>query len=143
MEVALKNWFQNKAFKDFKDFPFVVMWGILVSINENLFHDRYIPSYQCSSYIRVVFGNYKICPKPLKARIIKQPQMYKSMSRGFFDGLSQYKASTYGVGGFLYITNDHFFVFEVGMGRGSNNYAKLFTLKVLLKFVVDKGIPKT
>jgi ribonuclease HI len=45
-----------------------------------------------------------------------------------------------GVGGLLYLYDDIFFVFNEGLGRGTNYYAKLLALKLLMKLVVGKGI---
>ena len=57
---------------------------------------------------------------------------------GFFDGSSQEQQITCGGGGCLFISTTHSFHILAGMGRGSNNFAELMALKLVLLFVVEK-----
>ena len=44
-----------------------------------------------------------------------------------------------GGGAFLYLSESHFFELSMGLGEGTNNYAKLMSLKLLMIFAVEKG----
>ena len=57
---------------------------------------------------------------------------------GFFDGSSQEQQLTCGGGGCLFLSPTHSFHISTGLGRGSNNFAELMALKLLLLFVVEK-----
>jgi len=61
----------------------------------------------------------------------------KSKPWGFLDGASQNDLC--GEGGLLYLSNDHFFEISFGLGEGSNNFAELMSLKMLLIFAAEKG----
>ena len=56
---------------------------------------------------------------------------------GFFDGASQNKFC--GGGAILYLAENHSFELIAGLLEGSNNYAKLLNLKLLLTYAVEKG----
>lgn len=63
-----------------------------------------------------------------------------SLHWGYFEEDSKDKGSMRDPGGSLNITDVHLFVIKAGVGRGSNNFLKLKTLKLLLKLTVDQGI---
>ena len=44
-----------------------------------------------------------------------------------------------GGGATLYLMDDHYFLFSAGLGACANNFAELFTLKLLLIFALEKG----
>ena len=56
----------------------------------------------------------------------------KTYAWGFFDGSAARYPKICGAGGMLYISDNHFFSFKVGLGLGTNNFAKLCALKLLL-----------
>ena len=55
----------------------------------------------------------------------------------FFDGANQNNLC--GGGALLFLSDSHFFELTPGLGEGSNNYAELLSLKLLLIFAVEKG----
>ena len=59
------------------------------------------------------------------------------MPWGFFDGTSQNIAC--GGGAVLHLSQQHFFHFQMGLGEGTNNFAELLSLKLLLQFALEKG----
>jgi len=56
---------------------------------------------------------------------------------GFFDGAAQNDIC--GGGSLLYLFDSHFYELTIGLGVGTNNYAELLSMKLLLIFVVEKG----
>ena len=58
---------------------------------------------------------------------------------GFFDGASQARQLRCGGGGVLFKSEAHFFHFSARFGRGSNNYAELMALRLLLLFALEQG----
>jgi len=47
-----------------------------------------------------------------------------------------------GGGGTLHLTNSHLYTFRAGLGMGSNNYAEIMALKLLIHFSVEKNIKR-
>ena len=66
----------------------------------------------------------------------------KSLPWEYFNGLASGVPNICGGGGLLFISNDHFFTFKVGLGYGTNNFAELLGLKLLLTLALDKHIFK-
>ena len=42
--------------------------------------------------------------------------------------------------GVLFLKDDHYFTFKAGLGGGSNNFAELYALKLLLTLALDKQV---
>ena len=59
---------------------------------------------------------------------------------GYFDGSRAGVPHICGAGGLLYISNVHFFTFPAGLGLGTNNFAKLMELKLLITLALKHGI---
>ena len=47
-----------------------------------------------------------------------------------------------GAGGLIFITDEHFFIFKAGLGSGSNNFAELLGLKILLTLSLENNLKK-
>ena len=61
---------------------------------------------------------------------------------GYFDGSAAGDPMICGAGGILFISDSHYVSFKAGLGLGTNNYAELCALKLLLrlsrKYNLDK-----
>ena len=57
---------------------------------------------------------------------------------GFLDRAAQNDLC--GGGEILYMSDSHFFSLTMVLGAGSNNFAELMSLKLLLIFAIEKGI---
>ena len=64
-------------------------------------------------------------------------ELDKSMPWGYFDGAAQDNICRGGA--LLYLSETHFVKLVVGLGGGSNNFAELMSLKLLLVFAAKKG----
>ena len=62
----------------------------------------------------------------------------RSKPWGFFDGAEQNNVC--GGGALLYLSKTHFFEMIVGLGEGSNNFAEIMSLKLLLVLAAEKGV---
>jgi len=56
---------------------------------------------------------------------------------GFFDGAAQ--NGLCGGGALLYLTDSHYFEISSCLGEGSNNFAEMMSIKMLLSFAYEKG----
>ena len=56
----------------------------------------------------------------------------KSYAWVFFDGSAAGDPIACGAGGMLFLSDVHFFSFKAGLGLGTNNFAELCALKLLL-----------
>ena len=86
-------------------------------------------------------GLYKSLPEYIRAaeqRRNLELELDKTHPWGFFDGAAQNELC--GGGALLYLSDSHYFSLTMGLGEGSNNYAELMSLKLLLIFAIEKGI---
>lgn len=58
----------------------------------------------------------------------------------YFDGASQNNNQLCGRGALLYLSESLFFKLKMGLETGTNNYARLTSLKLLLLFAGEKGV---
>jgi ribonuclease HI len=66
-----------------------------------------------------------------------------TMPWDFFDGASQNLLCGGGGGGggaVLHISDSHFIKIKMGLGKGTNNYAELMALLLLLKTTIEQGL---
>jgi len=74
-------------------------------------------------------------------RIIIAEEVEKSFLWAYFDGACSENGDC-GRGVVLYINANPCFKLHIGFGRGTNNYAKLLNLKILLLFSIE-GVQTT
>ena len=66
----------------------------------------------------------------------------KSFARVFFYGSAAGEPKICGAGGMLFISDVHFFSFKAGLGLGTNNFAELCALKLLLYLARRNSLDK-
>ena len=66
----------------------------------------------------------------------------KTFAWVFFDGSAAGDPKICGAGGMLFISDVHFFSFKAGLGLGTNNFAELFALKLLLYLARRNSLDK-
>ena len=72
-------------------------------------------------------------------RVIHPEEIDRRNTWGFFDGASESHLVKCGGGAVLHLSDDHFFLFSIILGAGTNNYAKLLSVKHLFLFSLEKG----
>ena len=65
-------------------------------------------------------------------RSISVEAIDKSFAWGYFDGSAAGEPKLCGTGGMMFLSKVHFFSFKDGLGLGTNNFAELRALKLLL-----------
>ena len=75
--------------------------------------------------------------RPGRARRILALDIDRSLPWAFFDGAAQY--NMFGGGAVLFLFDSHFFAMSLGLGGGTNNFAELMSLKLLLMFALETG----
>jgi len=132
-----EGWWRRTTNKKHKFLPLLVIWGIWLARNKAIFNDK-----PCLPEITAVqsVGIFKSLPEHLRAanqRRILEVEIDHSRPWAFFDGASQ--NNMFGGGAVLHLSESHHFTLSMGLGEGSNNYAELLSLKLLLNFALEKG----
>ena len=106
--------------------------------NGSIFQDKvYIPALTSAQSV----GLYKALPMYIRAAEQRRNLAFdldKAHPWGFFDGAAQNELCVGGA--LLFLTDSHFFIITMGLGVGTNNFAELMSLKLLLIFATEKGV---
>ena len=78
----------------------------------------------------------------VKIRTIVVENIDKTYPLGDFDGSVVGDPKICGVRGMIYISDEHYFSFKAGLGTGTNNFAEICALKLLLTLAREKHIVK-
>ena len=76
----------------------------------------------------------------MNIRNVVEENIDSSFPWGYFNGSSVGDPQLCGAGGLLYISVDHFYTFKASLGTGSNNFAKIMALKLLLTLALENHI---
>ena len=76
----------------------------------------------------------------LNPRIIGMLDIDKTSPWDFFDGAAQGNPSRCGGGGIIFRDDNHFWCSRTSLGIGSNNYAEVMALKLLLLLAIELDI---
>ena len=137
---AWENWWRSFSHSKLKTLPLLIIWGVWLARNGSIFQDK-VSSPELTSAQSV--GLYKALPEYIRAakqRRNLEFDLDKTHPWGFFDGAAQNELC--GGGAILYLSDSHYFSLTMGLGAGSNNYAEIMSLKLLLIFSIEKGINK-
>jgi hypothetical protein len=87
--MELRKWFRMEELKAFRVLPRLVLWGIWLSHNDNIFNDKQKPTVQVYSQ---VYGLFQGCKMEVKEKIPRQTGVLlieKPNPWDFFDGAKQ------------------------------------------------------
>jgi len=133
-------WWRRTPQKKLKSLPLLIIWGIWLARNKAIFQD--IPSLPDLTCVMAV-GFYNAFPEHVRAKKQRRDhvaEIDRTNPWGFFDGAAQ--NGRCGGGAILFLSDSHFFNLTFGLGDGTNNYAELMSLKLLLIFAEEKGCKK-
>jgi len=123
-----------------KFLPLLVIWGIWLARNQAIFNDKPSLTEHTSAMAVGMFNAIPEHIKDAKQKRDLEVDIDRTVPWGFFDGAAQNNRC--GGGAILYLSDSHFFVLSAGLGEGSNNFAELMSLKLLLIFAIEKGCKK-
>ena len=118
--------------------PILVFWFIWKSRNRSCFDNLDTSPAQVSAFSLGLLSSYPLDTATLKVKVITKEVIDKTKPWGFFDGSASGSPEVCGAGGVLFLKDDNYFTFIAGLGEGSNNYAELFALKLLITLALDK-----
>jgi len=135
--AAWEDWWRKTTSQKLKYIPLLVIWGIWLARNKAIFTDK--PSLPAIT-AALSIGIYNSLPEHLRAtnqRRVMEVELDRSRPWAFFDGASQ--DNVCGGGAVLHLSETHHFTLSMGLGEGTNNFAELMSLKLLLIFALEKG----
>ena len=127
---------------NYRALPLIITWGIWIARNRLIFDDKWtepdIVAAQCIGTLQHFPQLKNTKPK----RRVGVLELDKSIPWAFFDGPAQGNPLICGGGGIIYWSDQSFLVSRAGLGEGSNNYAEVMSLKLILLLAVEKNIRK-
>ena len=118
----------------------IVFWFIWKAHNQCCFDEIQPKYFLVTSLCLSLLNAYPLDNRITNIRRVVIEQIDKSVPWGFFDGSTAGIPQTCGAGGILYLSNEHFFTFSAGLGLGTNNYAELLALKLLIILALKQGV---
>ena len=125
-----------------KTLPIIVLWNIWKARNLVCFEDISMTPAQVSI---ISLGLMRSLPHDsliVNIRSVIVEDIDKSYPWGYFDGSFADDPKICGAGGMIYFSDEHFFSFKDGLGIGSNNFAEICALNLLLTLAREKNIVK-
>ena len=83
---------------------------------------------------------YPLDNRVMNIRMVVNEHIDKASPWGYFDGSAVGVPQIGGAGGILYLSDEHSFTFSAGLGLGTNNFAKLLALKLLIILALKQGV---
>jgi len=121
-----------------RNLPLIFFWGIWLARNKSLFQDKETPTSVIAINCAAI---YSAIPPP-ETKPVQIPHKPVTIQEGtpwaFFDGASQNDMARAGL--CIYLNPEHSFKASVGLGLGTNNYAELSALRLLLCWLIRKNI---
>lgn len=136
---AFQHWWGEQRKTSFRAIPVILAWGIWISRNKSIFQDCRVPIEAVAAQVFSIVQHFRTPEKILGHRMVREEQIDKSILWGYFDGASLDQQMLCGGGEVLHKYDAHYFHFSAGLGRGTNNYAELMTLRLLLLFSLEHG----
>ena len=108
----------------------------------NFFYDFTLSLVHVSSLCLGLLSSFPQDNIAVRIRFVVEEGFDKSLHWGYFDGSAAGEPKICGAGELLVIYDDHFFTFKASLGYGTNNFAELLGLKLLLTLALDKHLFK-
>lgn len=135
MEQAWQDWWSDRDNKGFKALPLLVIWGVWIARNSLISKGvTMVPEITAAKSLAFL-SSFPQSIERFKARQIQEEDIDKSNPWSYFDGASQNNGC--GGGGIFFLSDTHHFSLTFGLGTGSNNYAELMSLKLLITFAIE------
>ena len=134
-----KNWVL-KADSRYRSLPVIVSWFIWKARNLCYFEDIQPKTFLVSSLVLGLLNSYPMDNRVMNIRMVVNEHIDKSCPWAYFDGSAAEDPQICGAGDILFLTDGHFFTFSAGLGQGTNNYAELLALKLLILLSLQQGV---
>eukprot|EP00253_Pinus_taeda_P015021 PITA_15021 len=138
LKATWESWWNQNMEGNLRNLPPIISWGVWIARNKAIFQEISLSvesiAIQCSAI-------YLCIPEPEESRKNSQnreEQIRPHMPWAYFDEASQ--NNTAGAGLVIHLDEGHYLLASVGIGTGSNNFAELTALKLLLCWLIHRHI---
>eukprot|EP00253_Pinus_taeda_P001922 PITA_01922 len=138
LDEVWRRWWINHPDNNLRNLLPIFFWGVWLTRNKCIFQDQAFSSTIVASNCATIYSSLpppksNIAPNRDSPLIINE-----NFPWAFFDGASQQNRA--GAGLCIYLNNEHSLKASVGLGLGSNNFAELVALRLLMCWTLQKNI---
>eukprot|EP00253_Pinus_taeda_P008825 PITA_08825 len=133
-----ENWWNTHPEGNLRNLPPIFFWGIWIARNKSTFHDLIIPTQVIASRCVAIYSSIPPPEQKSTRNRNSPPEIKEGLSWAFFDGASQENKA--GAGICIHLSQDHLLKASVGLGQGTNNYAELAALRLLMCWALKRNL---
>lgn len=135
---AWEKWWKHHKEGNLRNLPPIIYWGVWIARNRCIFTDKETPVEIIALQCTAILSNIPESEEVRNPKKSKEEQINPGIPWASFDGASQNNSA--GAGIIIHLNENHILRASVGLGNGTNNYAELSDLKLLLCWLIHRGI---
>ena len=136
---AWESWWQEASDDKIRAFPLLIAWGTWIARNRIIFNESTFPLARLAAEGAAIFDSIPSPAVTGSSRNIQPESINESFPWAYFDGASD-DNDTCGAGLVIHFSTENSLRASVGLGQGSNNFAELKALHLLLCWLISKQI---
>eukprot|EP00253_Pinus_taeda_P025127 PITA_25127 len=140
LTAAWEFWWSNYPKKNLRNLPPILCWGIWIARNRSIFNEKSTPVEVIAIQSSAILTSILEPEGPSSSNQRKEILLKEGIPWAFFDGAAQNNST--GAGIIIHLSPSHSLKASVGLGMGTNNFAELSDLKLLLCWLIHRQILK-
>eukprot|EP00253_Pinus_taeda_P008065 PITA_08065 len=136
--AAWEFWWSNYPEKNLRNLPPILCWGIWIARNRSIFNEKATPVEVIAIQSSAILASIPEPEGPSSPNHRKDILIKDGIPWAFFDGAAQNNSS--GAGIIIHLSPSHSLKASVGLGMGTNNFAELSALKLLLCWLIHRQV---
>eukprot|EP00253_Pinus_taeda_P030772 PITA_30772 len=138
LEEAWRKWWHNHPEGNLRNLPPIFFWGVWLARNKSVFQDQVISLSTIATNCAAIYSSIPPPESKNSQKHDKPINIQEGSPWAFCDGASQQNRA--GAGLCIHLNHDHTLKASVGLGPGSNNYAELSALRLLICWSLQRNI---
>lgn len=138
VQEVWEKWWRNYPGWKMRNLPPIICWGIWIARNRSIFMEKETTAESIAIQSSAILESIPDSEEGSNTRQIREEQIREGIPWAYFDGASQ--NNTAGAGMIIHLSKTKSLKASVGLGTGTNNYAELSALKLLLCWLIHRHI---
>eukprot|EP00253_Pinus_taeda_P032437 PITA_32437 len=124
------KWWRQYPEGNMRNLPPIICWGVWISRNRSIFMDKETSAESIAIQCTSILSNIPELEEERNPRQIREEQIKEGVPWAYFDRAPQNNKARAGM--IIHLNENQTLKASVGLGMGTNNYAELSALKLLL-----------
>ena len=139
LDDAFSSWWHSEETKSHRMVPLIISWGLWIAKNELIFKDKGSSPVEIALKAVGLIVFYTDSDPPPRMRSVTSKIINEELPWGFFDGVVGGDSVCCRGGLVLHLDAQKYVHIKAGFGQGTNNFAELSTLKLLMIKALEWG----